>query len=82
MVLRPGAVVEPGPERAQPPAQCARHGVALARQEYVAGCPAQQQGQAPQKTLYISIVEQDKTTSGQSKEHKGVWNFKLENADY
>ena len=41
-----------------------------------------QQGQAPQKTLYISIVEQDKTASGQSKEHKGVWNFKLENADY
>lgn len=43
---------------------------------------AQQQGQAPQKTLNISIVEQDKTTSGQSKAHKGVWNFKLENADY
>jgi len=43
---------------------------------------AQQQGQAAQKTLYISIVEQDKVSSGDSKEYKGVWNFKLENADY
>ncbi|MEU6348606.1 hypothetical protein ABZ896_04690 [Streptomyces sp. NPDC047072] len=43
---------------------------------------AQSQGQAPQKTLYISIVEQDKATSGQSKDYKGVWNFKLENEDY
>jgi hypothetical protein len=43
---------------------------------------AQQQGQAPQKTLYISIVEQDKQSSGESKAYKGVWNFKLENRDY
>ncbi|GAB2753643.1 hypothetical protein [Streptomyces bullii] len=38
---------------------------------------ASQQGQAPQKHLYISIVEQNKAGS----EFKGVWNFKLENAD-
>jgi hypothetical protein len=42
---------------------------------------ADQQGQAAPKTLNISIVEQDKSDSGASKEYKGVWNFKLENAD-
>ncbi len=38
---------------------------------------APQQGQAAPKTLYISVVEQDKT----GEKYKGVWNFKLENAD-
>jgi hypothetical protein len=38
---------------------------------------ASQQGQAPQKTLNISIVQQNETGS----EINGVWNFKLENAD-
>ncbi|NUR39840.1 MAG: hypothetical protein HOV73_07140 [Streptomyces sp.] len=42
---------------------------------------ADQQGQAAPKTLYISIVEQDKTKSGASEKYKGVWNFKLVNAD-
>ena len=38
---------------------------------------ADQQGQAAPKTLYINIVEQNKSGS----QSKGVWNFKLENAD-
>ncbi|KUN21207.1 hypothetical protein AQJ23_30150 [Streptomyces antibioticus] len=43
---------------------------------------ADQQGQAAPKTLYISIVQQDKPKSaGTSKEFKGVWNFKLVNGD-
>ncbi|MFI5676580.1 hypothetical protein [Streptomyces cellulosae] len=40
---------------------------------------ADQQGQAAPKTLYISIVQQNK--AAQSNEFKGVWNFKLQNAD-
>lgn len=40
---------------------------------------ADQQGQAAPKTLNISVVEQNK--AAQSDEFKGVWNFKLENAD-
>lgn len=38
---------------------------------------ADQQGQAAPKTLNVSIVQQGKADS----EFKGVWNFKLENAD-
>ncbi|MFF6786561.1 hypothetical protein [Streptomyces sp. NPDC012510] len=36
-----------------------------------------QPGQAPQKSLTISIVEQNK----EGTEYKGVWNFTLENPD-
>ncbi|GAA3981021.1 hypothetical protein OG252_28225 [Streptomyces sp. NBC_01352] len=42
---------------------------------------ADQQGQAAPKELNISIVEQDKTDTTASKVYKGVWNFKLKNAD-
>lgn len=42
---------------------------------------SEQQGQAAPKQLYISVVEQDKTDSGVSKDYKGVWNFKLVNDD-
>jgi hypothetical protein len=38
---------------------------------------ADQQGQAAPKTINISIVQQNKSGS----QFKGVWNFKLENAD-
>ncbi|MBC9716478.1 hypothetical protein H9Y04_28495 [Streptomyces sp. TRM66268-LWL] len=38
---------------------------------------APQQGQPAPKTLYVSVVEQDEM----GKKVKGVWNFKLENAD-
>jgi hypothetical protein len=38
---------------------------------------ADQQGQAAPKQLYISVVEQNKTGT----QYKGVWNFKLVNAD-
>ncbi|BCL28880.1 hypothetical protein ACFFS2_05530 [Streptomyces aurantiacus] len=38
---------------------------------------AAQQGQAAPKTVYISVVQQNKTGT----QFKGVWNFKLENAD-
>lgn len=41
---------------------------------------ADQQDQAAAKTMNISIIEQNKST--QSNQFKGVWNFKLENADY
>ncbi|GGX46901.1 hypothetical protein [Streptomyces fructofermentans] len=37
---------------------------------------ADQQGQAAPKTIYISVVQQDKAGA-----YRGVWNFKLENAD-
>ncbi|MGW0330419.1 hypothetical protein ACWD0J_00860 [Streptomyces sp. NPDC003011] len=40
---------------------------------------AEQQGQAAPKTLYISVVEQNK--AAESGKFHGVWNFKLENAD-
>ncbi|MDH6628895.1 hypothetical protein M2271_006730 [Streptomyces sp. LBL] len=40
---------------------------------------ADQQGQAAPKTLYISVVQQNK--AAQSTEFKGVWNFKLDNGD-
>ncbi|MDL5202263.1 hypothetical protein [Streptomyces sp. ALI-76-A] len=40
---------------------------------------ADQQGQAAPKTLNISVVEQNK--AAESDTFKGVWNFKLENAD-
>ena len=42
---------------------------------------ADQQGQAAPKQLYISIVEQNKTSSGVSTRYNGVWNFKLVNSD-
>ncbi|KOG33998.1 hypothetical protein [Streptomyces resistomycificus] len=42
---------------------------------------ADQQGQAAPKELNISIVEQDKSDTTVSKVYKGVWNFKLKNAD-
>jgi len=38
---------------------------------------ADQQGQAAPKTLYVSIVQQNKAGT----KFNGVWNFKLENAD-
>ncbi|MDQ0775488.1 hypothetical protein QF026_003954 [Streptomyces aurantiacus] len=38
---------------------------------------AAQQGQAAPKSVYISVVQQNKTGT----QFKGVWNFKLENAD-
>ncbi|MGH4029586.1 hypothetical protein ACQB60_11695 [Actinomycetota bacterium Odt1-20B] len=38
---------------------------------------APQQGQPAPKQLYISVVEQNKAGD----EYKGVWNFKLKNAD-
>jgi hypothetical protein len=40
---------------------------------------ADQQGQAAPKTLYISVVQQNKAAD--SSEFEGVWNFKLENGD-
>ncbi|MFJ3672063.1 hypothetical protein ACIPSE_36975 [Streptomyces sp. NPDC090106] len=42
---------------------------------------SEQSGQAAPKQLYISVVQQDKTKSGVSEQYKGVWNFKLVNAD-
>ncbi|MFJ2259729.1 hypothetical protein ACIOKD_15555 [Streptomyces sp. NPDC087844] len=38
---------------------------------------AEQSGQAAPKTIYISVVQQNKAGT----QFKGVWNFKLENAD-
>ncbi|MFC8197433.1 hypothetical protein ACFWBR_15180 [Streptomyces sp. NPDC060006] len=38
---------------------------------------AEQQGQAAPKTIYISVVQQNKAGT----QVQGVWNFKLENAD-
>ncbi|MER6130596.1 hypothetical protein [Streptomyces sp. NPDC001815] len=38
---------------------------------------AEQQGQEPPKTIYISVVQQNKAGT----QVQGVWNFKLENAD-